>query len=128
MHLCTYAIAMEPNREHGYCILHPVKMRDAWFNPFPIRMNREYNKVTELDEEEQQQILALHGVATGNTVVKEVPKTDRPDGKTPIRRPTIISNDGTVVDNVLELDEEEFVPLNLDDNRELSVPDWMIYE
>jgi hypothetical protein len=103
-------------------------MRDAWFNPFPIRMNREYNKVTELDEEEQQQILALHGVATGNTVVKEVPKTDRPDGKTPIRRPTITSNDGTVVDNVLELDEEEFVPLNLDDNRELSVPDWMIYE
>jgi hypothetical protein len=128
MHLCTYAIAMEPNREHGYCILHPVKMRDAWFNPFPIRMNREYNKVTELDEEEQQQILALHGVATGNTAVKEVPKTDRPDGKTLIKRPPSSVFDENVSGSQIAEDEEEFVPLNFDDDRELSVPDWMLYE
>jgi hypothetical protein len=126
MHLCTYAIAMEPNREHGFCILHPVKMRDAWFNPFPIRMNREYNKVTELDEEEQQQILALHGVATGNTVVKEVPKETRPDGKTPIKRTKQSEDEDGVVNEIDE--EEEFVPVNLDDSRELSVPDWLIYE
>ena len=119
---------MEPNREHGYCILHPVKMRDAWFNPFPIRMNREYNKVTELDEEEQNQILALHGVSTGNTVVKEVPKTDRPDGKTLIKRPPSSVHDDKVFDNEVAEDEEEFVPINFDDDRELSVPDWMLYE
>ena len=128
MHLCTYAIAMEPNREHGYCILHPVKMRDAWFNPFPIRMNREFNKVTELDEEEQNQILALHGVATGNTAVKEVPKTDRPDGKTIIKRPSSSIHDDKVFDNEVEQDEEEFTPIDLTDDRELSVPDWMLYE
>jgi hypothetical protein len=127
MHLCTYAIAMEPNREHGYCVLHPVKMRDAWFNPFPVRMNREYNKVTELDEEEQQQILALHGVATGNTTVKEVPSSSRPDGKTPIKRPPGSAFDDKVFDTEVD-EEEEFTPVNLDDDRELSVPEWMLYE
>ena len=125
MHLCTYAIAMEPNREHGYCILHPVKMRDAWFNPFPVRMNREYNKVSELDEEEQQQILALHGVATGNTIVKEVPKAD---GKTLIKRPPTSAFDDKVFDNNTDDEEEEFTPLNIDDDRELAVPEWMLYE
>ena len=128
MHLCTYAIAMEPNREHGYCVLHPVKMRDAWFNPFPIRMNREFNKVTELDEEEQLQILALHGVATGNTTVKEVPKTDRPDGKTLIKRPPSSVHDDKAFDSEVAVDEEEFTPINFDDDRELSVPEWMLYE
>ena len=42
-------------------------------------------------------------------------------------------NEGNVSEALYDLDqtesdEEEFVPLNLDDNRELSVPDWMIYE
>jgi hypothetical protein len=127
MHLCTYAIAMEPNREHGYCVLHPVKMRDAWFNPFPVRMNREFNKVTEIDEEEQQQILALHGVATGNTTVKEVPSSSRPDGKTPIKRPPGSAFDDKVFETEVD-EEEEFTPVNLDDDRELSVPEWMLYE
>jgi hypothetical protein len=124
MHLCTYAIAMEPNREHGYCILHPVKMRDAWFNPFPIRMNREFNKVTELEEEEQQQILALHGVATGNTTVKELPKTD---GKTPIKRPASAFDDNVFDKDQVE-EEDDYTPVNLDDDRELQVPDWMLFE
>jgi len=124
MHLCTYAIAMEPNREHGYCILHPVKMRDAWFNPFPIRMNREFNKVTELEEEEQQQILALHGVATGNTTIKELPKTD---GKTPIKRPASAFDDNVFDKDQVE-EEDDYTPVNLDDDRELQVPDWMLFE
>jgi hypothetical protein len=102
-------------------------MRDAWFNPFPVRMNREYNKVTELDEEEQQQILALHGVATGNTTVKEVPSSSRPDGKTPIKRPPGSAFDDKVFDTEVD-EEEEFTPVNLDDDRELSVPEWMLYE
>jgi hypothetical protein len=100
-------------------------MRDAWFNPFPVRMNREYNKVTELDEEEQQQILALHGVATGNTTVKEVPKID---GKTPIKRPATSAFDDKVFDDDSIEEPENFAPLNLDDDRELSVPEWMLYE
>ena len=31
-------------------------------------------------------------------------------------------------DNEVAEDEEEFVPINFDDDRELSVPDWMLYE
>jgi hypothetical protein len=91
-------------------------------------MKREYNKVTEIDEAEQQQILALHGVATGNTVVKELPKEERPDGKTPIKRTKTSVHDDKVFDNEVEEDEEEFVQINFDDDRELSVPDWMLHE
>ena len=63
MHLCTYAIAMEPNREKGYCVFHPVKMRDAWFNPFPVRMNPEYNKVEEMTPEEKEILQRLSAKA-----------------------------------------------------------------
>ena len=79
-------------------------------------------------EEEQNHILALHGVSTGNTVVKEVPKKDRPDGKTLIKRPSSSVHDDKVFDNEVEEDEEEFIPIDLSDDRELSVPDWMLYE
>jgi replicative DNA helicase len=119
MHLCTYAIAMEPNKEHGYCILHPVKMRDAWFNPFPVRMNREFNKISEFDEEEEKNILALHGVATGNTTVKEIPTESRSDGKTPIKRNK----------NQDDLDDtEEIEIIDFDDETELNIPSYMCYD
>jgi sulfate adenylyltransferase len=109
-------------------MLHPVEgVTQECDIPFPVRMNREYNKVTELDEEEQQQILALHGVATGNTTVKEVPSSSRPDGKTPIKRPPGSAFDDKVFDTEVD-EEEEFTPVNLDDDRELSVPEWMLYE
>jgi replicative DNA helicase len=103
MHLCTYAIAMEPNREQGYCILHPVKMRDAWFQPFPITMDSVYNKVREMDEEEQQNIMGMHSITTGAKVVKTVETT----------KPSF----------VLEDDDEEISPIDMtDDNIEMM--DW----
>jgi replicative DNA helicase len=74
MHLCTYAIAMEPNREKGYCILHPVKMRDAWFHPFPIAMDPDYNKVRELDLIEQEQIMSMHAMNSGVKVTSTADK------------------------------------------------------
>ena len=83
LHLCTYAIAMEPNREKGYCILHPVKMRDAWFHPFPIAMDPDYNKVRELDLIEQEQIMSMHamnsGVKVTSTADKLKPQVDISD-------------------------------------------------
>jgi len=83
MHLCTYAIAMEPNREKGYCVLHPVKMRDAWFHPFPIAMDPDYNKVRELDLIEQEQIMSMHamnsGVKVTSTADKLKPQVDISD-------------------------------------------------
>lgn len=103
MHLCTYAIAMEPNREQGYCILHPVKMRDAWFQPFPITMDSIYNKVREMDEEEQQKLMGMHSITSGAKVVKTV--------------------DAVKPSFALEEDEEEISPIDItDDNIEMM--DW----
>lgn len=119
MHLCTYAIAMEPNRDLGYCVLHPVKMRDAWFHPFPVRLNSIFNKVEEIDEEEQQQIMGLHGVATGNKIVKET------GDKTPIKDKTNAFNSEEMFDNN-EITEEEIVNIDMSNDEELDVSDWML--
>jgi hypothetical protein len=119
MHLCTYAIAMEPNRDLGYCVLHPVKMRDAWFHPFPVRLNSIFNKVEEIDEEEQQQIMGLHGVATGNKIVKET------SDKTPIKDKTNAFNSEEMFNNK-EIDEEEIVKIDMSNDEELDVSDWML--
>ena len=112
MHLCTYAIAMEPNREKGYCIFHPVKMRDAWFNPFPVRMNPEYNKVEEMSVEEQQTIMGLH--AASNGVVTSTDKIPT-GGKTPMNTKK-------------EEEDPEFVydiP-TADDEEEINLADWVL--
>jgi replicative DNA helicase len=53
MHLATYVIGMEPNRDENICWYHPVKMRDAWFQPFAARWVSEYNKVVELSDSQQ---------------------------------------------------------------------------
>jgi replicative DNA helicase len=116
MHLCTYAIAMEPNREKGYCVLHPVKMRDAWFKPFPIAMDSDYNKVRELTPEEQDQIMAMHAMNSGATVVPTKTKIEDKNefGKTPLAG-----------SNKTE-DDEFFEPIKFDAEEELHVEDWAI--
>jgi len=53
MHLATYVIGMEPNKEDQLCWYHPVKMRDAWFVPFAAKWVPEYNKVEELTDSQQ---------------------------------------------------------------------------
>ena len=116
MHLCTYAIAMEPNREKGYCILHPVKMRDAWFKPFPIAMDSDFNKVRELTPEEQDQIMALHAMNSGATVTPTKTKLDdkTESGKTPLS-------------GARDIDEEDlYEPIKFNAEEELHVEDWAI--
>jgi hypothetical protein len=102
MHLCTYAIAMEPNREKGYCILHPVKMRDAWFHPFPIAMDSEYNKVRELDIIEQEQIMAMHHLNNGSQVTMSS-KSQKDEEIAP---------------------DETYEPVNYDDTEEINLSEW----
>ena len=102
MHLCTYAIAMEPNREKGYCILHPVKMRDAWFHPFPIAMDSEYNKVRELDIIEQEQIMAMHHLNNGSQVTMSS-KSQKEEEIAP---------------------DETYEPVNYDDTEEINLSEW----
>ncbi len=115
MHLCTYAIAMEPNREKGYCILHPVKMRDAFFHPFPIAMDPEYNKVREMDKEEQEQIMGLHQMSNGATTVTKPAASDTALEKVPMKKRNDVQED----------DEEIFVVPDNDDD-EIEITDWVL--
>ncbi len=112
MHLCTYAIAMEPNREKGYCVFHPVKMRDAWFNPFPVRMNPEYNKVEEMSLEEQQTVMGLH--AASNGVVTSTDKVAS-GGKTPMNTKRDEESPELIYD----------IPTS-DDEEEINLADWVL--
>lgn len=66
MHLATYVVGLEPNKEDNTCWYHPVKMRDAYFNPFPAKWIPEYNKVVDLTES-QQSALQIIKTADGNT-------------------------------------------------------------
>lgn len=117
MHLCTYAIAMEPNKEQGYCIFHPVKMRDAYFTPFPVRMEPEYNKVRELAEEEQMQIMAMHAMSNGLPVstTKDAPPKKNAMPSVPVQElPTSIEED----------DELPILDTNID--MELDLSGWTL--
>jgi hypothetical protein len=113
LHLCTYAIAIEPNKEENYCILHPVKMRDAFFAPFPVRMEPEFNKMRELSAEEQLKILAMHAMSNGQPVgTKEIDtSTTKPPKATMPKIPSTVA----------EAEEEEFVPLNLEEEQDMSL-------
>ena len=112
LHLCTYAIAIEPNKEENYCILHPVKMRDAFFAPFPVRMEPEYNKMRELSAEEQLKILAMHAMSNGQPVgTKEIDTSTTKAPKATMPK----------IPSTIEEAEEEFVPLNLDEEQDMSL-------
>ena len=112
MHLCTYAIAMEPNKEKGYCILHPVKMRDAWFSPFPVAFDSEYNMIKEFTEEEQQTILSMHLLSTGASVTSTTDIKNN-SGKTPLSK---THND----------DEDEEIVINKFIDEEIDLCDWVL--
>ena len=103
---------MEPNREKGYCVFHPVKMRDAWFNPFPVRMNPEYNKVEEMSAEEQLTIMGLH--AASNGIVTSTDKVIT-GGKTPLNTKKDEESPDFVYD----------VPTG-DDEEEINLADWVL--
>ena len=118
MHLCTYAIAMEPNKEQGYCIFHPVKMRDAYFTPFPVRMEPEFNKVRELSEEEQMQILAMHAMSNG------LPVTTTKDNIPPKRNamPSV-----PVEELPTSIEEDEEIPtIDTSIDMELDLSSWSL--
>ncbi len=66
IHLATYVIGMEPNKEESVCWYHPVKMRDAWFSPFAAKWVPEYNKVVELTDSQQSAL----------TIIKSADVTD----------------------------------------------------
>jgi hypothetical protein len=78
MHLSTYVIAMEPYKEEGVNVFHPVKMRDAWFNPFPAFMNRDFNEIVSMSEDEKDEWLSLHKMATSSASQPATSSGERP--------------------------------------------------
>jgi replicative DNA helicase len=54
MHLATYVIGVEPDREANLCWYHPVKMRDAPFLSFAARVIPEFNKIMELTSDQKE--------------------------------------------------------------------------
>lgn len=53
MHFAHYVIAMEPDKDNNMVTYHPVKMRDAMFEPFSARVDPIYNGIYELTSDEQ---------------------------------------------------------------------------
>jgi len=96
-------------------------MRDAWFQPFPVAMDSEFNKVRELDEVEQQQILAMHALSSGATpVTTSSVNADSKATKTPLssHKPKVEEEDK---------DEDELI-LTKDDfeDEEIDLAPWML--
>ncbi len=76
IHLATYVIGMEPNKEDSVCWYHPVKMRDAWFAPFAAKWIPEYNKVVELTDSQQAALSIIKSADTqAEEKVRIQPKT-----------------------------------------------------
>lgn len=63
MHLSTYVIGIEPDKENNIAVFHPVKMRDAYFEPFVAMWDAQYNKVMPLTEHDQEQWKILKGLS-----------------------------------------------------------------
>lgn len=68
MHLATYVIGMEPNKDDNLCWYHPVKMRDAWFAPFAAKWTPEHNFREELSDAQQS---ALNLIKTADHSTSE---------------------------------------------------------
>jgi hypothetical protein len=71
-------------------------MRDAYFTPFPVRMEPEFNKVRELTEDEQTQIMAMHAMSNGlpvNTTKDTTPKKNAMPSVPVQELPTSIEED-----------------------------------
>jgi hypothetical protein len=93
-------------------------MRDAWFHPFPIRMNSDFNKVEELSLQEQEHIMSMHAISKGATVTPT--STVSNSGKTPIGS----KNSDKELTHELPEDEEE--PVNNFPDEEIDLAGWVL--
>jgi hypothetical protein len=76
-------------------------------------MEPEFNKMRELSAEEQLKILAMHAMSNGQPVgTKEIDtSTTKPPKATMPKIPSTVA----------EAEEEEFVPLNLEEEQDMSL-------
>lgn len=61
-HLSWYVIGMEPDRNNNITIYHPVKMRDAWFEPCVAVVDPGLSKVFPLSADDQRHWKMLKGM------------------------------------------------------------------
>lgn len=76
LHYAYYAIALEPDRDNNITWYHPVKMRDARFQPFCTQCIPEFNKIEEMSPDEQEKWSNLRRVETGTTEARKIVKTN----------------------------------------------------
>ena len=63
MHYAHYVIGLVPDKENKVVTYLPVKMRDAWFIPFPAKWNAEFNRIDEMSPNEQEEYRNLKGMS-----------------------------------------------------------------
>ena len=62
MHYAHFVIGLEPDKENNLAVYHPVKMRDAWFEPCISQWDTTYNKVLPLTQEDQKYWKKIKGM------------------------------------------------------------------
>lgn len=99
-----YVVALEPDKDTGEAIIHPVKIRDTWFSPFCIKWDSMHNGCYALSDEEQEE----WRIQKGYTLVK-----NGGDNKSIIDESTTVSSNddgdmliqrGTVTEVIKESD------------------------
>mgnify|MGYP000078297921 CR=1 FL=1 len=72
MHLSTYVIGVEPDKDQNLVYYHPVKMRDCHFDSFAAKLDITNNRLIELTDSQQ---MALQDVRSADTSAQfEKPK------------------------------------------------------
>ena len=84
------------------------------FRAFPVAMDQAYNKVRELSPEEQEVIMSMHSMVTGNATVTTTSSKDN-SGKTPLNK------------TKEETDEDdEVIFTKFEDDEEIDLAGWVL--
>jgi len=74
IHLAHFVIGVEPDKQFGRNIYHPVKMRDAMFDPFAARVDPVYNRIYPIPEEDQPEHLRRESATSSSSSDNRVKK------------------------------------------------------
>ncbi len=90
MHLAHYVIGIDSDRENQVAVIQGIKMRDAQFQPFVVRIEPEHNGVYALPPEQQEEWKRIKGLTGASGLAPNTNKSDTPvtvdtgDGRTEI--------------------------------------------
>jgi replicative DNA helicase len=75
MYSSYYVIGMETDKDNNLVTYHPVKMRDAQFESFQARFDRSCNRITEIEQDENVELITVEANST-DTPVNELKFVD----------------------------------------------------